>query len=332
MQIGPYKLENKLILAPMAGVTDRPFRLLCRQMGASLAVSEMVTSKKHLWHTKKTQLRMDHTGEGSPRSIQIAGTDPQQMAEAARFNIDNGAQIIDINMGCPAKKVCRIAAGSALMKNEALVAKILEAVVNAVDAPVTLKIRTGWSPQNRNALQIAKIAESAGIQALAIHGRTRECAFNGDAEYNTIAEVKSSINIPVIVNGDIDSAEKAALVLEKTNADAIMIGRAAQGRPWIFKEINYYLTHGKHLPPLQVNLKNCILLGHLNALYDFYGEEMGVRIARKHISWYCQAMYGPENANTNIFRKNVNQVVSAKLQLQLVSDFFQTVEEKPLAA
>jgi len=327
MQIGPYKLENNLILAPMAGVTDRPFRLLCREMGAGLAVSEMITSKKHLWGSKKTQLRLDHKGEGSPRSVQIAGTDPQQMAEAARFNIDNGAQIIDINMGCPAKKVCSVAAGSALLKDEALVSRILESVVAAVDAPVTLKIRTGWNQQNRNAVNIAKIAESSGIQALAIHGRTRECAFKGEAEYDTIAEVKSSIKIPVIVNGDIDSPEKAVMVLEQTNADAVMIGRAAQGRPWIFKEINYYLKHGKHLPVLQQNVKNCILLNHLEALYDFYGEEMGVRIARKHIAWYCR-----EHANTEAFRKTVNQIETAKLQLRHVSEFIQTIERKTLAA
>lgn len=327
MNIGPYKLENNLILAPMAGVTDRPFRLLCRKMGAGLAVSEMVTSQKHLWHTKKTQLRMDHTGESNPRSIQIAGTDPYQMAEAARFNIDNGAQIIDINMGCPAKKVCSVAAGSALMKDEVLVSRILESVVAAVDAPVTLKIRTGWNPQKRNAVAIAKIAEASGIQALAIHGRTRECAFKGDAEYDTIADVKSVIRIPVIVNGDIDSPEKAAKVIKKTNADGLMIGRAAQGRPWIFKEINYYLKHGRYLPALHDNIKNCILVDHLKALYDFYGEEMGVRIARKHIAWYCK-----EHTNTKDFRKNINQVESAVLQLQQVSDFFQSNEGKPLAA
>ena len=327
MNIGPYKLTSNLILAPMAGVTDRPFRLLCREMGAGLAVSEMVTSQKHLWHTKKTQLRMDHTGESTPRSIQIAGTDPYQMAEAARFNIDNGAQIIDINMGCPAKKVCSVSAGSALMKDEVLVSRILESVVAAVDAPVTLKIRTGWSPENRNAIAIAKIAEASGIQALAIHGRTRQCAFKGDAEYDTIADVKSVIRIPVIVNGDIDSPEKAAMVIKKTNADGLMIGRAAQGRPWIFKEINHYLKHGRYLPALHDNTKNCILLDHLKALYDFYGEEMGVRIARKHITWYCK-----EHTNTKGFRKDVNQVESAVLQLQQVSDFFQSFVGKPIAA
>lgn len=327
MQIGPYRLENPLILAPMAGVTDRPFRLLCRKMGAALAVSEMVTSKKHLWNSKKTQLRLDHNGEDTPRSIQIAGADPYQMAEAAKFNIDNGAQIIDINMGCPAKKVCHVAAGSALMKDETLVSRILESVVNAIDAPVTLKIRTGWSPEHRNAINIAKIAESSGIQAIAVHGRTRTCAFNGEAEYDTIAAVKSSVNIPVIANGDIDSAEKAAMVLKQTGADAIMIGRAAQGRPWIFKEINYYLEHGKHITGLQENVKNCILVDHLKALYEFYGEVAGVRIARKHIGWYCR-----EHADTKLFRKNVNQVESAEQQLLQVSEFFQSNTKGRLVA
>jgi len=324
MQIGPYKLENPLILAPMAGVTDRPFRLLCRRMGAALAVSEMVTSRKHLWHSKKTRLRLDHSGEDTPRSIQIAGADPYQMAEAARFNVDNGAQIIDINMGCPAKKVCHVAAGSALMKDEALVARILESVVDAVDAPVTLKIRTGWSPEHRNAIRIARIAESSGIQAIAVHGRTRACAFKGEAEYDTVTAVKSSVKIPVIANGDIDSAEKAAMVLKRTGADAIMIGRAAQGRPWVFKEINHYLTHGKHVTGLQENFKNCILLEHLNALYTFYGEATGVRIARKHIGWYCKAMFWKDQADTELFRKKVNQVDSAEQQLQQVSEFFQS--------
>ena len=270
---------------------------------------------------------MDHSGEDTPRSIQIAGSDPLQMAEAARYNVDHGAQIIDINMGCPAKKVCNVASGSALMKDEARVANILETVVNAVNTPVTLKIRTGWSPQHRNAVNIAKIAESSGIQALAIHGRTRECAFGGIAEYDTIAEVKSIINIPVIVNGDIDSAEKAAFALQETGADAVMIGRAAQGRPWIFKEINFYLEHGKPLPALHENFKNCILLDHLKDLYEFYGELMGVRIARKHIAWYCK-----EHPNTDSFRKTVNQIESAELQLQQVSDYFNSINNKRLAA
>jgi tRNA-dihydrouridine synthase B len=247
MHIGPYQLDNPLILAPMAGVTDRPFRLLCREMGAAMAVSEMVTSNKHLWHTRKTQLRLDHKGETTPRSVQIAGTDPLQMAEAAQFNVTNGAQIIDINMGCPAKKVCSVMAGSALLRDESLVDKILSSVVNAVDVPVTLKIRTGWDPQNRNAVQIAKIAEDAGIQALAVHGRTRACAFKGDAEYDTISAIKSQVNIPVIANGDIDSPEKTAHILKLTGADAVMIGRAAQGRPWIFREILHYLEHGETL-------------------------------------------------------------------------------------
>jgi len=267
MKIGAYILENPLILAPMAGITDRPFRMLCREQGAALAVSEMVTSQKHLWHSRKTQLRLDHSGESSPRSVQIAGTDPAQMAEAAQFNVENGAQIIDINMGCPAKKVCKLMAGSALMKNETLVADILQSVVNAVDVPVTLKIRTGWDLDNRNALSIANIAEAEGVQALTIHGRSRACAFRGEAEYETIAEVKSRINIPVIANGDIDSPEKAAEVLRLTGADGLMIGRGAQGRPWIFREILYYLEHGKKLPDLDTKEVIFLLNKHLKSLY-----------------------------------------------------------------
>lgn len=305
----------------MAGVTDRPFRILCRNMGAGMAISEMVTSQKHLWNSRKTQLRMDHRGESSPRSVQIAGTDPQQMADAARFNVDHGAQIIDINMGCPAKKVCNVMAGSALMKNETLVASILDAVVNAVEVPVTLKMRTGWDPDNKNALQIANIAEQAGIQALSIHGRTRACGYRGEAEYDTIAEVKSKISIPVIANGDITSAEKAAKILEITNADAVMIGRAAQGRPWIFREINHYLKYGKIPPePDQKEIKNT-LINHLKNLYDFYGEEMGVRIARKHISWYCKQL--PSHSNqVDTFWQSINKVESTKIQIKQVAEFF----------
>lgn len=328
MYIGPYKLDNPLILAPMAGVTDRPFRILCREMGAAMAVSEMVTSNRQLWHTRKTQLRLDHTGETGPRSIQIAGTDPAQMADAARFNVDNGAQIIDINMGCPAKKVCNVMAGSALLTNEALVANILENVVNAVDVPVTLKIRTGWDPHNRNATRIAKIAQDAGIQALAIHGRTRACAFKGEAEYETIAEVKSAINIPVIANGDIDSAEKAVKIMQITGADAIMIGRAAQGRPWIFREILHFMEFGNKLST-NVKFTNNVLLNHLQSLYDFYGESAGVRIARKHIGWYCKQHYGLRVTAASVtasevdsFRQRVNKVESANLQLEQVRDFF----------
>lgn len=329
MKIGPYILENPLILAPMAGITDRPFRMLCREQGAALAISEMVTCQKHLWHTRKTQLRLDHTGESSPRSVQIAGSDPTQMAEAALFNVDNGAQIIDINMGCPAKKVCNVMAGSALMKNETLVADILQSVVNAVDVPVTLKIRTGWELDNRNALSIANIAEAEGIQALTIHGRTRACAFKGEAEYETIADVKSRINIPVIANGDIDSPEKAAEVIRQTGVDAIMIGRGAQGRPWIFKEILHYLEHGKKLPNLETKEVNLLLNKHLKSLYDFYGEFAGVRIARKHIGWYCKHHFN-QSVETNLdiiaevefFRKSINKVESAEIQLEKTIKFF----------
>jgi tRNA-dihydrouridine synthase B len=338
MKIGPYILENPLILAPMAGITDRPFRMLCREQGAALAVSEMVTSHKHLWHSRKTQLRLDHTGEGSPRSVQIAGTDPAQMAEAAQFNVDNGAQIIDINMGCPAKKVCSVMAGSALMKNEPLVAEILQSVVSAVDVPVTLKIRTGWDLDNRNAMNIANIAEAEGIQALTIHGRSRACAFRGEAEYETIADVKSRISIPVIANGDIDSPEKAARVLEQTGADAIMIGRGAQGRPWIFREILYYLEQGKKLPAPDTKEVNFLLNKHLKSLYDFYGEFAGVRIARKHIGWYCKQHFNQSvminseiMAEVELFRKSINKVESAEIQLEKTIKFF-TQKGRLLAA
>lgn len=321
MHIGPYKLDNPLILAPMAGITDRPFRMLCREMGAAMAVSEMVTSNKQLWHSRKTQLRLNHTGENTPRSVQIAGTDPLQMSEAAKYNVDNGAQVIDINMGCPAKKVCSVMAGSALLRDETLVASILSSTVSAVDVPVTLKIRTGWDPQNRNAINIARIAEDSGIQALAVHGRTRACAFKGEAEYETISAVKSIVNIPVIANGDIDSPEKAAHVLELTNADAVMIGRAAQGRPWIFREILHYLQHGNTLASPDAEEVNKILLKHLKNLYDFYGEEMGVRIARKHIGWYCKQHAG-QLSEIDSFRQRINKVESANIQLEHVADFF----------
>jgi len=295
-----------------------------------MAVSEMVTSNKHLWHTRKTRLRLDHKGETTPRSVQIAGTDPMQMAEAAQFNVANGAQIIDINMGCPAKKVCSVMAGSALLRDEVLVNKILSSVVNAVDVPVTLKIRTGWDPQNRNAVQIAKIAEDAGIQALAVHGRTRACAFKGEVEYKTITAVKSEVNIPVIANGDIDSPEKAAHILKLTGADAVMIGRAAQGRPWIFREILHYLEHGETLAaPTNKEIKK-LLLKHLKNLYDFYGDIMGVRIARKHIAWYCK-QHANQLSDINAFRQRINKVESPLIQLEQVAEFF-TSTGKLLAA
>ena len=327
LNIGPYRLDNNLILAPMAGVTDQPFRMLCRQLGAGMAVSEMVTSDSRLWHTRKTRLRLKCHDERQPRSVQIAGTDPAQMAAAARFNVANGAQIIDINMGCPAKKVCNVMAGSALMKNEPLAAAILNAVVEAVDVPVTLKIRSGWDPSNRNAVSIARIAEDAGIQALAVHGRTRACAFRSDAEYDTIAEVKAAVHIPVIANGDIDSAEKAARVLEYTGADALMIGRAAQGNPWIFREINHYLHRRKFLPPPDQEQVRMVLIGHLENLYAHYGNYAGVRVARKHISWYCR-----HRPNAEVFRNHINQVESAAEQLGLVECFFSSAPGGAIAA
>lgn len=327
MKIGPYQLPNQLILAPMAGVTDRPFRSLCMRMGAGMAVSEMVTSNKQLWHTRKTRLRLDHSGEQLPRSVQIAGTDPLQMAEAAKFNVDRGAQIIDINMGCPARKVCNVMAGSALMKNESLVANILDAVVNAVDVPVTLKTRTGWDPENRNAVDIARIAESAGIQALAVHGRTRACGYQGEAEYETIKAVKSAVNIPVIANGDIDSPSRAAEVLKLTGADGLMIGRAAQGNPWIFREINHLLENGNILAPPSLDEVQNVLINHLENLYDFYGSYMGVRIARKHIGWYCR-----HHPNTDLFKQQIVRVESTSEQLDLVTEFFSNSTGGLLAA
>ena len=317
MNIGKHTFDSPVILAPMAGVTDRPFRNLCYQLGADLCVSEMVTSEKHLWNTRKTQLRMNHTGERGIRSVQIAGTDPEKLAEAAQFNVEHGAQIIDINMGCPAKKVCNVLAGSALLKNEPLVADILNSVVNAVTVPVTLKIRTGWDHKNKNAVNIAKIAEDSGIQALSVHGRTREDAYKGNAEYDTIAEVKQATTIPVIANGDIDSPEKAKTILELTGVDGLMIGRAAQGNPWIFNQIKHYLSEGKQLPQPDNNEVCQTLIGHLRNLHLFYGEISGVRIARKHIGWYIKHQQGAE-----IFRRQINQISEADKQIQLITEFF----------
>ena len=322
MNIGNYKFNTPVILAPMAGITDRPFRNLCYQLGADLCVSEMVTSEKHLWHTRKTQLRLNHKNEKGIRSVQIAGTDPVKLAAAAHFNVTQGAQIIDINMGCPAKKVCNVQAGSALLKNETLVANILSSVVNAVDVPVTLKIRTGWDQQNKNAVTIAKIAEDCGIQALSVHGRTRADAYRGEAEYDTIATVKSAITIPVIANGDITSPEKAKIVLKLTNADALMIGRAAQGNPWIFQQIKHYLADNTSIPPPD-NGEICrILSQHLQNLYAFYGELAGVRIARKHIGWYIKARSIKDELGVTMFRKHVNLVDDANTQIELVTEFF----------
>lgn len=316
-KIGPYTLPNPLIVAPMAGVTDRPFRLLCRKMGAGLAVSEMVIADSKLWHTRKSRTRLNHDGEPEPRSVQIAGGDPDMLADAARQNAEFGAQIIDINMGCPAKKVCNKAAGSALMKDERLVREILEAVVNAVDIPVTLKMRTGWDRDNRNAPVIARMAEEAGIQALAVHGRTRADKYNGDAEYDTIAEVKASVGIPVFANGDITTPEKARQVLTHTGADGLLIGRGAQGRPWIFREILHYLETGEHLstPPLEEVEQ--ILTGHLTELHSFYGETMGVRIARKHVGWYLQ----PQD-DSKQFRQRFNAIDNALEQKDSIAQYF----------
>jgi len=318
MQIGSYKLKNNLIVAPMAGVTDRPFRMLCKRMGAGMAVSEMVASNSLLYGSEKTKRRANHEGEADPISVQILGADPKMLAQAARYNVDAGAQIIDINMGCPAKKICSVMAGSALMQNEKLVAKILEAVVAAVNVPVTLKIRTGWDKSQRNALRIAQIAEASGIQALAIHGRTRACAYTGDAEYDTITEVKAAIKIPVIANGDISTPEKAKYVLERTGADAVMIGRAAQGRPWLFREIAYYLKTGTHLLPMQADEIQRIMIAHVHELYQFYGEHTGLRVARKHISWYTKGLAGSAS-----FRQQMNRLESISEQLQRVNEFFE---------
>ena len=324
MRIGPYQLANNLILAPMAGITDRPFRQLCRSLGAGMAVSEMVSSNSLLWGSKKTRQRANHDGEPDPRSVQIMGADPKMMADAARYNADNGAQIIDINMGCPAKKVCNVAAGSALMRDEKLVGEILDAVVGAVDVPVTLKIRTGWDRESRNAVNVGRIAEAAGIQALAVHGRTRADAYRGDAEYDTIKAVKDTIGIPVIANGDIRDPEKAEHVLKVSGADAVMIGRAAQGRPWIFREIGHYLATGEKLDAPSLEEVRDILLGHLANLYDFYGEYTGVRMARKHISWYSKGQ-----RNGAAFRDAVNRVETIDEQLGATRDFFdRAVEEQ----
>jgi tRNA-dihydrouridine synthase B len=317
MQLGPYRIDPPLVLAPMAGVTDKPFRLLCKRLGAGLAVSEMTTADPTLWQTRKSLRRMDHAGEPEPVSVQIAGYDPAMLAEAARFNVANGAQLIDINMGCPAKKVCNVWSGSALLQDEPLVARIVKAVVDAVDVPVTLKIRTGWNRENRNALNIARIAEDAGIAALAVHGRTRADKYEGEAEYATIAAVKATVRIPVLANGDVCTPQQAKHVLAVTGADAVMIGRGAQGRPWIFREIAHYLATGELLPEPEPAEVATILLGHLEHLYAFYGEPAGVRIARKHLGWYAKDR--PENA---AFRQVVNRAETAGEQLRLTRDYF----------
>ncbi|MHB1239671.1 MAG: tRNA dihydrouridine synthase DusB [Gammaproteobacteria bacterium] len=318
MRIGPYPLPNQTVLAPMAGVTDRPFRQLCRELGAGLAVSEMMTADARLWGSTKTRRRADHDGESAPVAVQLAGADPASLAEAARRNVDHGAQIIDLNMGCPAKKVCNAWCGSALLQDEVLVARILEAVVTAVDVPVTLKIRTGWDRTHRNAVRIARIAEQSGVQALAVHGRTRADAFQGMAEYATIRDVKAAVTLPVIVNGDIATPEQARAVLEFTGADAVMIGRAAQGRPWIFREIAHYLRTGERLPAPAPEQIGRWLLRHLHELYSFYGEYTGLRVARRHIAWYARAQAG-----SGEFRARVNQVDTVGAQLDLVTRHFE---------
>ena len=326
MQIGPYLLPNRLFIAPMAGVTDRPFRQLCRRLGAGYAVSEMVTSRRDLWHSLKTSRRADHSGEPGPIAVQIAGTDAAMMAEAAAYNIDRGAQIIDINMGCPAKKVCSAYAGSALMRNERLALSIVDAVV-AVCAPhgvpVTLKMRTGWCAAERNALALARAAESAGVAMVTVHGRTRDQGFKGAAEHETVAAVKAALRIPVVANGDIDSARKARDVLERTGADAIMIGRAAQGRPWIFREIGQLLATGQPAPAPQTHEVRAWLTEHLRDHYALYGEFSGVRSARKHIGWAVRALPGGE-----AFRALMNTIESCELQLRALGDWFDALAER----
>ncbi len=326
MHIGPYALANRLFVAPMAGVTDRPFRMLCKKLGAAYAVSEMVTSRRDLWDSLKTSRRANHEGEAAPIAVQIAGTDARMMAEAAAYNIDRGAQIIDINMGCPAKKVCNKWAGSALMQDEALALQIVEAVVGACarhNVPVTLKMRTGWSQSHKNALTIARAAEAAGVQMVTVHGRTREQGYKGFAEYDTVAEVKAALRIPVVANGDIDSPEKARAVLACTGADAVMLGRVAQGRPWIFREVAHFMATGAHLaPPLVAEVRR-LLLDHLLDHYALYGEHTGVRSARKHIGWYVKSLPGAEK-----FRGEMNLLQDGEAQLQAVSAFFERLAEQ----
>jgi len=320
-QIGPYNIDSKVVLAPMAGITDQPFRLLCKQFGAGLVTSEMVTSDTSLWDSRKSSFRLTSDADIEPRSVQIAGGDAQMMAQAAVMNVERGAQIIDINMGCPAKKVCKKAAGSALLKDEALVRSILENVVNAVDVPVTLKIRTGWDKQSINAVTIAKMAEDIGISALAVHGRTRACAFKGEVEYQTIADIAKVIDIPLFANGDIDTPEKAQAVLEYTQADAVMLGRVAQGRPWIFREMDHYLTHGEHIATIEIAEIQQVLTNHLHALHLFYGDYLGVRIARKHVGWYLQSVQ-----EGKAFRSWFNKLETQDKQLAAIEQFFASAQ------
>ncbi|QJR80795.1 tRNA dihydrouridine synthase DusB [Alteromonas pelagimontana] len=323
MRIGSYTLDNNLMLAPMAGVTDRPFRQLCRRMGAGLVVSEMLSSNPRVWNTDKSLLRMDHTGEDGIRSVQIAGADPALMAQAAQLNVSNGAQIIDINMGCPAKKVNKKLAGSALLQYPELVEAIVQAVVGAVDVPVTLKIRTGWDTDNRNGVEIARIAEESGIQSLAVHGRTRACMYNGNAEYNTIRAIKRAVSIPVVANGDITSPEKAQEVLNYTGADGIMIGRGAQGNPWIFRQIQHYLATGENLPQPPLSEQHQVLHEHVANVHAFYGDYSGVRIARKHVGWYLA-----EFDKDRQFRKTFNGLEQADEQLNALDDYFRSLHTR----
>jgi len=319
MHIGPYLLRNNVFVAPMAGVTDRPFRQLCKQLGAGYAVSEMAAANPRVWHTDKSTRRTNQDGEMKPKAVQISGSDPQQLADCARANVDRGAQIIDINMGCPAKKVCNNWCGSALLQNESLVGEILDAVVGAVDVPVTLKFRTGWDRAHNNALTIATMAEAAGIAMLTLHGRTRADGYSGDAEYETIAAVKAAVAIPVVANGDIDTPEKARFVLDQTGADAVMIGRAAQGRPWIFREIDNFLRTGTHLPSPSVDEARRLMAHHLLDHYQFYGELAGVRTARKHIGWYVRDLQGGE-----AFRQQMNRLETCEAQIKAVDVFFES--------
>ena len=321
MRIGSFKLAHNVFVAPMAGVTDRPFRMLCKQLGAAYAVSEMVTSRKDLWDSLKTSRRANHDGEAGPIAVQIAGTDADMMADAAVYNIQRGAQIIDINMGCPAKKVCNKWAGSALMQDEALAISIVQAVVDAAtpyDVPVTLKMRTGWRADQRNVVTLAKQAESAGVQMITVHGRTREQGYSGQAEYDSIAQVKAAVGVPVVANGDIDSPQKAKQVLTSTGADAVMIGRAAQGRPWIFREIEHFLAHGTLLvSPLVAEVQR-LLLHHLQDHYSLYGSHIGVRSARKHIGWYTHGL-----PQAQAFRQTMNTIEDCDRQLAVVADYFE---------
>lgn len=328
MQIGPYKLSSPFLLAPMAGITDAPFRRLCRRFGAGMTTSEMTTADISLWQTGKSRRRLDLDMDIEPRVVQIAGSDPDQLALAATLCVARGAQIIDINMGCPAKKVCKQLAGSALLKDPLLVRRILASVVGSVSVPVTLKMRTGWDPENRNGTEIARIAEDSGVQALAIHGRTRACRYKGDAEYETINRIKSIVDIPVIANGDITNSQKALQVLNQSSADALMIGRSARGQPWIFRELNHFLLSGESASPLEKSSVRDIILDHLNDLYQFYGESTGVRVARKHLTWYCAGLN-----NSNKFRSQVVRVDSASEQIRLTRKFFGLQsEEDTLAA